>query len=382
MNTFGRIFRFTSFGESHGAAIGGVIDGMPAGISIDTLLIERELHRRATGENIYSSSRKEQDNVEILSGVFDGLTLGTPIGFIIHNNDVRSDDYKELEHLFRPSHADDTYFHKYGVRDWRGGGRASARETAVRVVVGAFAKMLLQQHGVTVTAKVAEVGGIAIKTDCTAASMPHTAGGNGVAVKTTDGTPHHTADSNGVAVNTTDGTPHHTADSNGVVANTAADMLLQEVRATGDSIGGIVECTVLGVPRGLGEPLYDKLTSRLAAAMMSINATRSFEIGQGLRATTMRGSEHNDKWNADGTTQNNYCGGVRGGISTGENIVMRVGFKPIPSIPKTQTMLSDKGELVEHSIHGRHDVTCVFRAVPIVEAMAAVCLADFILLLK
>ncbi|MDR1739135.1 MAG: chorismate synthase [Bacteroidales bacterium] len=373
MNTFGRIFRFTSFGESHGAAIGGVIDGMPAGIKVDMELIRTELLRRATGSSCrkdsesaesgvchcsgnYSSTRKEEDNVEFLSGLLNGTTLGTPIAFIIRNKDARSEDYKDLEHLFRPAHADDTYFHKYGIRDHRGGGRASARETAVRVVAGAFAKMLLKQHNIAVTARVAEIGGI------------KTVSQSELPAKTQA---------------KTQAEPQAKPTASNSELPAAATELLENARKTGDSVGGVIECTVTGAPKtlmGLGEPLYDKLTSRLASAMMSINASRSFEIGQGLQATKMLGSEHNDKWLQDGSTENNYSGGVRGGISTGEPVIMRVGFKPIPSISKEQTMLSDNGELIKHSIHGRHDVTCVFRAVPVVEAMAAVCIADFLLL--
>jgi chorismate synthase len=303
--------------------------------------------------SLYSSSRKESDTVEILSGVFEGntqgelpVTLGTPVGFIIRNENACSEDYSELQHLFRPAHADDTYFHKYGVRDWRGGGRASARETAVRVVVGAFAKMLLRQCGRRDSAN----DGITIGASVDA----------GVGRDTT-------ASSN-------DGI---TVEAKIIEMGDAA-----EARAQGDSVGGIIECIAKNVPRSLGEPLYDKLSARLAYAMMSIPASRSFEIGKGIEATKMCGSRHNDIWHANGTTENNYAGGIRGGISTGENIILRVGFKPIPSIAQKQQLLSDKGELVEHSIKGRHDITCVFRALPIVEAMTAITLADFILMSK
>ncbi|MDR2556383.1 MAG: chorismate synthase [Bacteroidales bacterium] len=455
MNTFGHIFRFTSFGESHGSALGGVIDGMPAGIFVDMEFIKSELRRRATGGVIlgdsvnvddgrtddagvgngasgyvdcscgisagngctneanagggtddskrcgsiagsaYSSSRKESDTVEILSGVFNGCTLGTPVSFIIRNEDTRSEDYAELQHLFRPAHADDTYFHKYGVRDYRGGGRASARETAVRVVVGAFAKLLLRQYEVsaatgTTTKNAAAVIGTASATntvntlDCFA-SLAMTECGTfdtskdilakqGVNVAMTEcGTFANSitieakiVEIGGIKVSSTSTAQYINA--------------LEQARTQGDSVGGIIECIVKNVPRNLGEPLYDKLSARLAYAMMSIPASRSFEIGKGIEATKMRGSQHNDNWRTDGTTENNYAGGIRGGISTGEDIILRVGFKPIPSIAKKQTLLSDTGELVPHSIKGRHDITCVFRALPIVEAMTAITLADFILL--
>lgn len=349
MNTFGMILRLSAFGESHGAALGGVLDGFPAGVPVDTDLLRADLRNRRPGQALTGSGRQEQDDIEILSGVFQGKSLGTPIGFIIRNQDARGADYAGLEHLFRPGHADDTYWHKYGIRDWRGGGRASARETAVRVAGGAFAKMLLGMQEVKVHAYTQSIGPVSIP--------------GSVRVDAEQ------------ARRFVSRCPHQDTDE-------AMRQLLGKMRERQDSIGGTVACEVTGLPAGWGEPVYDKLSARLAYAMMGINASRGFEIGQGFAASRMEGSEHNDRWRADGTTEQNLCGGVRGGISTGEPLYFRVAFKPIPSIGQEQRLLGEDGALHEMKIGGRHDVCCVPRAVAVVEAMAALCLADFMLLAR
>lgn len=331
MNTFGRILRLCSFGESHGAAIGGMLDGFPAGVAIDTDLLQTDLRRRRPAQAL-GSGRREEDEIEILSGVHQGKSTGTPIGFIIRNRDAHSADYAALEKMFRPGHADDTYQHKYGLRDARGGGRASARETAVRVAGGAFAKMLLNTQNIKVQAGVQSIGEVML------ANHPE--------------------------------------------PEAAMEDLLKKVREERDSIGGVVSCTVSGLPAGLGEPLYDKLSARLAYAMMSINASRGFEMGCGFSAASMKGSRHNDRWKTNGGTEQNLCGGVRGGISTGEELQFRVAFKPIPSIAQAQDLLGEDGGLHRMEIGGRHDVCCVPRAVVVVEAMTALCLADFLLIAR
>lgn len=349
MNVFGRILRLGSFGESHGAAIGGMLDGFPAGVSINMDLLRTDLRNRRPGQSAGSSGRKEDDDIEILSGVYQGKSLGTPIAFLIRNRDARSQDYAGIEHLFRPGHADDTWQHKYGLRDGRGGGRSSARETAVRVAGGAFAKMLLNAQGIEVHAYTQAIGTL---------SIPESASFDA-----------------GAAFRFDTRCPYSQTDS-------AMRLLLEDFRKRKDSIGGLVACVANGLPSGLGEPVYDKLSARLAYAMMGINASRGFEIGCGFEAARMPGSEHNDLWQADGTTQKNLCGGVRGGISTGEPLFFRVAFKPIPSIGKEQKLLGEDGKLHTVAIEGRHDVCCVPRAVSVVEAMAALCIADFLLLAR
>lgn len=348
MNTFGRILRLGSFGESHGAALGGMIDGFPAGVPIDMELLRSDLRNRRPGQ-ASGSGRQESDTIEILSGVHQGKSLGTPIGFIIRNQDAHSADYAELEHLFRPGHADDTYHHKYGLRDARGGGRASARETAVRVAGGAFAKMLLHTQNVQVHAYTQSIGNISLP-DSAEVNLP-------------------------VDPALVSRCPHEATDS-------AMRELLEETRRKKDSVGGVVACVAIGIPVGWGEPVYDKLSARLAYAMMGINAARGFEIGCGFEASRMNGSRHNDTWLADGKTQEDLCGGVRGGISTGEPLYFRVAFKPVPSIAQPQDLLGEDGKLHRMEISGRHDVCCVPRAVSVVEAMAALCLADFMLLAR
>lgn len=349
MNVFGRILRLGSFGESHGAAVGGMIDGFPAGVSIDMDLLRNDLLNRRPGQSAGSSGRREEDDIEVLSGVYQGKSLGTPIAFIIRNKDARSKDYAEIAHLFRPGHADDTWQYKYGLRDARGGGRSSARETAVRVAGGAFAKMLLSTQGIEVHAYTRSIGEISI--------------------------PESAMFDMETAFQFETRCPHPETDL-------AMRRLLEDFRKKKDSIGGVVACVANGLPAGLGEPVYDKLSARLAYAMMGINASRGFEIGCGFEAARMPGSEHNDRWLAHGTTEKNLCGGVRGGISTGESLSFRVAFKAIPSIGKEQELLGEDGKLHPMAIEGRHDVCCVPRAVSVVEAMTALSIADFLLLAR
>ncbi len=357
MNTFGRILRLTTFGESHGPAIGGVLDGFPAGLDLDLQQVQQALDHRNPSQAVIGSGRQETDQVEFLSGIRQGKSLGSPIAFLIRNRDARSEDYAVLEHAFRPGHADDTWQAKYGIRDYRGGGRASARETAVRVAGGALARQLLAGIGLRIYAYASRIGEICLEK------------------------PFDQLDKHRIYEY-----PSRCPDA---VADKAMLECLQRIRQEGDSIGGVVECRVTGMPKGLGEPVYDKLTARLASAMMSINAARGFEIGRGFEAARMKGSEHNDLWNTDGTTCRNLCGGVRGGISTGEDLVFRVAFKPIPTIAREQALLvesetlSGKAEgmtIEKASLPGRHDVCCVPRAVSVVEAMTALVLADMYLL--
>lgn len=347
MNTFGRILRLASFGESHGAAVGGLLDGFPAGVPIDMDLLQADLRNRRPGQSLSGSGRQEEDRIEVLSGVHQGRSLGSPIGFVIRNQDAHSADYEEMAHFFRPGHADDTYWRKYGLRDARGGGRASARETAVRVAGGAFAKMLLRTRHIRVQAYTQSIGHI---------SLP-----DSVIVEAGEATAYVSR------------CPHRETDL-------AMCQLLKDMRMKKDSVGGVVSCIATGIPAGWGEPVYDKLSARLAYAMMGINAARGFEIGCGFEASRMYGSRHNDRWCMDGKTEENLCGGVRGGISTGEPIRFSVAFKPVPSIGQEQEFLGEDGGLHRMEINGRHDVCCVPRAVSVVEAMASLCLADFMLL--
>lgn len=327
MNTFGRIFRFTDFGESHGAGVGGIIDGCPAGIRIDMDLIAGELARRAGEgeefegwEGLSSRASGEADRVEWLSGIYEGVTLGTPVAFVVKNTDVRSEDYETLQHVYRPGHADYTYRMKYGVCDTRGGGRASARETAARVVAGAVAKQILSQRGITLAAEMEQVGDMC--------------------------------------------------------GEEAMRQLVKEVHSSGDSIGGIVGCRIEGLPVGVGEPVFDKLSARLAYAMLSINACKGFAYGSGFREVAMRGSELNDAM----PYATNHAGGILGGISNGQTVCFEVVFKPAPSIAKEQQTLTDRGKKVTVSVKGRHDACVAVRAVPVVEAMAAMTVLDMLLL--
>ena len=349
-NTIGKLFTFTSFGESHGKGIGGIVDGCPAGIEIDETFIQSELDRRRPGQSSISTPRKEDDKVEFLSGIFDGKSTGTPIAFVIWNTNQHSSDYDHLKNVYRPSHADYTYQQKYGIRDHRGGGRSSARETASRVVAGAIAKLALKQMGVEITAFTSQVGHIAMTQD------------------------HNTADlslieSNAVRCPQTD---------------VAEKMIsyISELKKEGDSIGGIVSCVIKGVPVGWGEPIFDKLQARLAQAMLSINATHGFDYGKGFSGVHMRGSEMNDSFIKEGesiTTATNNSGGIQGGISNGQDIYFRVLFKPVATISKKQHTLDINENEIELQARGRHDPCVLPRAVPIVEAMAAITLIDLYL---
>jgi chorismate synthase len=343
-SSFGTIFKLTTFGESHGNAIGGIIDGVPANQIIDLAAVQAELDRRRPGQSAIVTQRKESDTVEILSGIFEGKTTGSPIGFMIKNDDQKSNDYDHIKEVFRPSHADFTYNSKYGHRDHRGGGRSSARETASRVVAGAIAKQILGSIGIDIVAYVDQVGAIQLGDD--------------------------------IDYNVIDENPVRCPN-----LNVAAEMeaLIKEVRKSGDTIGGSIRCEINHVPAGLGEPVFDKLHAELGKAMLSINAVKGFEFGSGFECISMRGSEHNDLFNEDGSTQTNYSGGIQGGISNGMPITMRIAFKPVATIIKSQTTLNADDELVEMEGKGRHDPCVVPRAVPIVEAMAAITILDFFL---
>lgn len=347
MNTIGTLYRLTSFGESHGTAIGGVIDGLPAGIRLDIGQIQHFMSRRRPGQSDITTQRRETDRVEFLSGIFEGESTGTPIGFIIHNDDSRSQDYNDLRHLYRPSHADYTYTAKYGIRDHRGGGRASARETAVRCVAGAIALQVLHGMDVTVTAYTSQIGTVALPGDYRQYDLSH-------------------IDDNAVRC------PH---------PPTARTMegVIEAVKAEGDSIGGIVACIIRGVPAGWGEPIFDKLHADLGKAMLGINAAKGFEYGAGFAAAAMRGSQANDSFiSQEGRTATltNHSGGIQGGISNGEDIYFRVAFKPTPTLPRPTQSITDDGQPATYTPHGRHDPCIVPRAVPVVEAMAAIVLLD------
>lgn len=348
-NSFGNLFRITTFGESHGAGLGVVIDGCPAGVRIDEDFIQAELDRRRPGQSAIVTQRKEGDRAQILSGVFEGVTTGTSIGIIILNQDQKSQDYDHLRQAFRPSHADFTYQEKYGHRDHRGGGRSSARETAARVAAGAVAQLMLQQCSrIQLAAWVHSVGNIAM-TDIHTLPTREAIEGNPVRCPEPE---------------------------------TAARMeeLIREVRKDGDTIGGVVAARISGVPAGLGEPVFDKLHAALAGAMMGINAAKGFEYGSGFGGTSLRGSEHNDAFYNDGgtiRTRTNYSGGIQGGISNGEDIYFKVAFKPIATIMREQESVGTDGNPTTVAGRGRHDPCVLPRAVPIVEAMAALTLADF-----
>ena len=344
MNTFGTLFRLTSFGESHGAAIGGVVDGCPAGLVLDLDFIQSELDRRRPGQSRLTTARKEGDRVEILSGVFEGKTTGTPIGFIVRNADQHSSDYDNLRDVFRPSHADYTYYIKYGVRDHRGGGRSSARETISRVVAGAIAKLALRQLGIDVKAWTQQVGNIACDHDWTQLDLS-------------------LIESNDVRC------------PDPVVAKEMEDLILQ-VKGEGDTIGGIIAGVITGCPAGLGEPVFGKLHAQLGAAMLSINAVKGFEYGEGFAGVTQRGSEQNDAF----PLTTNHSGGIQGGISNGQPIPFRVAFKPVATLLRPQQTVDIHGRPVTINPRGRHDPCVLPRAVPVVEAMAAMVILDAYLL--
>ncbi|KGO85119.1 chorismate synthase [Flavobacterium rivuli WB 3.3-2 = DSM 21788] len=347
-NIFGQLFRLSTFGESHGPAIGGVIDGCPPGIELNFNAIQNELNRRRPGQSAIVTQRKEPDEVQFLSGIFEGKTTGAPIGFIVPNTNQKSDDYSHIKDVYRPSHADYTYDKKYGTRDYRGGGRSSARETISRVVGGAIAKQVIPN--ITINAFTSSVGDIFIDKPYQALDFS-------------------LIESN--AVRCPD-------------AATAARMedYIKQIRKEGDTVGGTVTCVIQNVPVGLGEPVFDKLHAELGKAMLSINAVKGFEYGSGFCGAKMKGSEHNDLFNTDGTTKSNLSGGIQGGISNGMDIYFRVAFKPVATIMQTQTTIDSNGNEVEMQGRGRHDPCVVPRAVPIVEAMAALVLTDYYLLAK
>ncbi len=343
-SSIGTIFKLSSFGESHGVAIGGVIDGVPSNVQLDLEAIQHELDRRRPGQSSIVTQRKESDQVQFLSGIFEGKTTGTPIGFIIPNKDQKSKDYDHIKDVYRPSHADFTYDKKYGNRDYRGGGRSSARETACRVVAGAIAKQILATHGIDIFAYVDQVGAISMQGEVRREEI----------------------DQNVVRAANLDDAKR-------------MEELIQLVRKKGDTVGGSVSCKILNAPVGLGEPVFDKLHAALGKAMLSINAVKGFEYGSGFASIEMNGSEHNDAFNADGSTKSNFSGGIQGGISNGMPIEMRVAFKPVATIVQEQDSINSEGEKVKVMGKGRHDPCVVPRAVPIVEAMAAITILDFLL---
>jgi len=353
VNTFGNIFRLTTFGESHGEAVGGVVDGMPAGIDIDLDFIQAELNRRRPGQSKITTSRQEADKIELLSGVFEGKSTGCPIGFIVRNTNQHSQDYENMRCLFRPSHADFTYQQKYGIRDHRGGGRSSARVTISRCVGGALAKLVLRQLGIDVYAYTSQVGNIALERDYRQYDLSKTETN---AVRCPD-------------------------------EEKAAQMeqLIAQVKADGDTIGGIITGVITGCPTGLGEPEFGKLHAALGAAMLSINAVKGFEYGEGFAGVTARGSAQNDVFVAgEGaiTTRTNHSGGIQGGISNGQDIYFRVAFKPVATILTEQETVDKEGNATTFTAKGRHDPCVLPRAVPIVEAMAAMTVLDYYLLNK
>lgn len=355
-NTFGHLFKLTSFGESHGQAIGGIIDGCPAGLKIDLTFIQNELNRRRPGQSEVSSPRKESDQVEFLSGIFDGITTGTPIGFLVKNTDQQSKDYGNLKDVYRPSHADFVYEIKYGIRDHRGGGRSSARETISRVVAGAIAKLYLKQFNIEIIGFVKQIG--TIKLD-----KPYSSYNLSQAEKNMVRCPDE---------------------------KTAQQMIayIEQLKQEGDTCGGIIQCVINNTPVGLGEPVFDKLHAELGKAMLSINAVKGFEIGSGFDSVVKKGSELNDEFetnessssNKNIVTKTNNSGGIQGGISNGMPIHFNVAFKPVASIKKEQSTVNKAGEKTELKIEGRHDSCVVPRAVPIVESMAALVIMDHLLL--
>ena len=353
-NTFGHIFTLTTFGESHGEAVGGVIDGMPAGIDIDMEFIQSELNRRRPGQSAITTSRQEADRVELLSGVFEGKSTGCPIGFIVRNTNQHSNDYENMRNLFRPSHADYTYFEKYGIRDHRGGGRSSARITISRCVGGALAKLVLRQKGISIQAYTSQVGDIALDKDYSRYDLSLT-------------------ETNAVRC------PDQQKAA-------AMEALIAKVKAEGDTIGGIITCVIKGCPTGLGEPEFDKLHASLGQAMLSINAVKGFEYGDGFNSATMRGSQVNDVFVPSAgdqqpiTTTTNHSGGIQGGISNGQDIYFRVAFKPVATILTEQQTVDKEGNATTFTAHGRHDPCVLPRAVPVVESMAAMTILDYILL--
>lgn len=349
-NTFGHLFTLTTFGESHGVAVGGVIDGFPAGIDIDMEFVQKELNRRRPGQSHITTSRNEADKVEFLSGVFEGKSTGTPIGFEVRNTNQHSQDYENMRCLFRPSHADYTYYNKYGIRDHRGGGRSSARITIARCVGGALAKLALRQLGISITAYTSQVGDIAIERD------------------------YHLYDLSKTEDNIVRCPDQQKAKE--------MEELIAQVKTDGDTIGGVITCVIKGCPVGLGEPEFDKLHAQLGAAMLGINAVKGFEYGEGFDGVTARGSQQNDTFVPGITTATNHSGGIQGGISNGQDIYFRVAFKPVATILKEQDTVDLEGNATKLTARGRHDPCVLPRAVPVVEAMAAMVILDSYLVNK
>lgn len=347
-NTFGKLFKLTTFGESHGEALGGIIEGCPSGIELNLEAIKLEMSRRKPGQSSIVTQRKEDDEVQFLSGIFEGITTGTSIGFLIPNTNQKSKDYSDIKDTYRPSHADYVYEKKYGIRDYRGGGRSSARETASRVVAGAIAKQIIPD--IKINAFVSSVGDIYLNK------------------------PYQDLDFSKIESNPVRCPDTETA--------TKMEELIKQIKKEGDTIGGTITCVLQNVPIGLGEPVFDKLHADLGKAMLSINAVKGFEYGSGFCGAQMKGSQHNDLYNADGTTKTNLSGGIQGGISNGMDIYFRVAFKPVATLIQKQEVLDNQGNIVELQGKGRHDPCVLPRAVPIVEAMAAIVLADFYLLNK
>jgi chorismate synthase len=347
-NTLGKIFQLTTFGESHGKALGGIINGCPAGVSVDLEMVQNELNRRKPGQSKIVTQRKEADEVEFLSGIFEGKTTGTSIGFIIENNNQKSNDYNDIKSTFRPSHADYVYDQKYGARDYRGGGRSSARETVNWVVAGAIAKQIIPE--IKINAFVTAVGNIALNKPYQELNLALT--------------------------------------ETNMVRCPDPEMALimenhiTEIKKQGDTVGGVIDCVIQNVPVGLGEPIFEKLHANLGKAMLSINAVKGFEYGSGFEGAKQKGSEHNDLFNEDGTTKTNNSGGIQGGISNGMDIYFRVAFKPVATLLQVQDVLDNQGNIVALQGKGRHDPCVVPRAVPIVEALAAMVLVDHLLLQK
>jgi len=350
-NSFGFHLRLTTFGESHGEAIGGILDGLPAGLEINTEEIQKELNRRKPGFSELVTPRKEEDIPEIFSGIFEGKTTGAPVGFIIRNKDVRSKDYHPIKNIFRPSHADYTWKMKYGIRDYRGGGRSSAREMAVRIVAGSIAKQFLSQHNIRIQAYIRQIGLYKTTIPPEQIRIPH---------------------------------PENEIRCPDTEASEKMKNFLKDCLSRKDSAGGIVECQIHGLPVGLGEPVYGKFSAVLATSVFSINAVKGFEIGSGFSCVTMPGSEHNDVFDIDSSgniiTHTNHSGGIQGGMTNGMPVIFRVAFKPTSSIGKKQRTLDECGQPTEIEIQGRHDPCVAIRAVPVVEAMAALVCADMLLI--
>jgi chorismate synthase len=366
-NSFGRALVLTTFGESHGIAVGGVLDGLPSNLEIDNSFIQSELNRRRSGLEVFSSPRKEDDTINFLSGIYNGKTTGAPIAFLVYNRDQKPSDYDHLKDVYRPSHADFTWQQKYGIRDPRGGGRSSARETVARVAGGALAKLFLKTQSIRIIAWISQIGPFLIPDPEPynfSADIDHGSSSSSLN-SATDPSP-------GIL-------KHHRSGNQNLISDQAILAFLEQLKTEGDTTGGIISCSVTGVPAGLGEPVFDKLQADLAKAMLGINAVKGFEYGSGFKGSSMKGSEHNDRFvNQNGhiSTITNFSGGIQGGISNGQEIYFRVAFKPVSTLMKNQETVNTAGETITLEGKGRHDVCVVPRALPIVEAMAALVIAD------